>query len=71
MDAPTSPRWRECLHRNSVEKTPAEVNMSETSSAALSPVGTFSFVLEFPAATPDEARRHFAAKLSVETDPTM
>jgi rhodanese-related sulfurtransferase len=29
----------------------------------------FSFVLETPAATPEEARRHFLAKLSVETDP--
>jgi rhodanese-related sulfurtransferase len=42
--------------------------MSEISTATLSPAGGFSFVLEFPAATPDEARRHFAAKLSVETD---
>jgi rhodanese-related sulfurtransferase len=31
--------------------------------------GGFSFVLEFPPADPAEARRHFAAKLSVETDP--
>lgn len=29
----------------------------------------FSFMLERPAADPDEARRHFAAKLAVETDP--
>jgi rhodanese-related sulfurtransferase len=29
-----------------------------------------SFVLEHPTASPDEARRHFAAKLSVETDPS-
>lgn len=29
----------------------------------------FSFVLETPAATPEEARRHYLAKLSVETDP--
>ena len=43
--------------------------MSNTKSATLSPGGTFSFVLEFPAATPEEARRHFAAKLSVEIDP--
>ncbi|MCY0998712.1 rhodanese-like domain-containing protein [Myxococcus sp. MISCRS1] len=28
----------------------------------------FSFVLEVPAASPEEARRHFLAKLSVETD---
>lgn len=30
---------------------------------------TFSFVLETPAAEPSAAERHFAAKLSVETDP--
>lgn len=29
---------------------------------------TFSFVLETPAADPDTAHRHFAAKLTVETD---
>lgn len=29
----------------------------------------FSFVLETPAATPEAARQHFLAKLSVETDP--
>jgi rhodanese-related sulfurtransferase len=29
-----------------------------------------SFVLEHPAAAPGEAHRHFAAKLSVETDPS-
>lgn len=29
----------------------------------------FSFVLEYPAADPAAAQRHFAAKLSVETDP--
>jgi len=29
----------------------------------------FSFVLEHPAADPDAARRHFLARLSVETDP--
>jgi rhodanese-related sulfurtransferase len=29
-----------------------------------------SFVLEHPAAAPDEARRHFASKLAVETDPS-
>lgn len=29
-----------------------------------------SFVLEHPAATPAEAHRHFAARLSVETDPS-
>src|SRR5215210_6837815 len=43
--------------------------MPETAKAAPSPTGTFSFVLEYPPAHPDEARRHFAAKLSVETDP--
>ena len=31
---------------------------------------TFSFVLEHPAAPPDAAHRHFAAKLAVETDPS-
>lgn len=30
--------------------------------------GPFSFVLEFPAASPEEARRHFVAKLAVECD---
>lgn len=30
---------------------------------------TFSFVLETPAGEPSAAERHFAAKLSVETDP--
>lgn len=30
---------------------------------------SFSFVLEYPPAAPDEARRHFLAKLAVETDP--
>lgn len=29
----------------------------------------FSFVLEFPAASPEAARAHFTARLSVETDP--
>lgn len=29
-----------------------------------------SFVLEHAAATPDEARRHFTARLGVETDPS-
>jgi rhodanese-related sulfurtransferase len=38
-------------------------------SATLSSPATFSFVLEYPPADPEEARRHFAAKLSVETDP--
>ena len=38
--------------------------------ATLNPPATFSFVLEYPPATPEEARRHFAAKLSVETDPS-
>src|SRR5215469_3267231 len=30
----------------------------------------FSLVLETPAAQPEEAHRHFLAKLSVETDPS-
>ncbi len=30
----------------------------------------FSLVLEVPAAEPEEASRHFASKLSVETDPS-
>ena len=29
----------------------------------------FSFVLEYPAAPPADARRHFLARLAVETDP--
>ena len=29
-----------------------------------------SFVLEHPAAAPEDARRHFASRLSVETDPS-
>lgn len=32
-------------------------------------VPVFSSVLEYPAASPTDAARHFAAKLSVETDP--
>ncbi|MFY2562547.1 rhodanese-like domain-containing protein [Corallococcus terminator] len=32
------------------------------------PATPFSFVLETPAASPEEAHRHFLAKLSVETD---
>ncbi|NTX06307.1 rhodanese-like domain-containing protein [Myxococcus sp. CA040A] len=34
----------------------------------ITPATPFSFVLETPAATPEEAHRHFLAKLSVETD---
>jgi rhodanese-related sulfurtransferase len=33
------------------------------------PTSHFSLVLETPAARPEEAQRHFLAKLSVETDP--
>ena len=33
-------------------------------------VSQFSLVLEVPAADPQEASRHFASKLSVETDPS-
>ena len=33
------------------------------------PPASHSFVLEEPPAAPEEARRHFAAKLSVECDP--
>lgn len=40
-----------------------------SASATARPVA-HSFVLEHAAATPDEARRHFAAKLAVETDPS-
>lgn len=29
-----------------------------------------SFVLEYPAATPEDARRHFTSRLAVETDPS-
>lgn len=32
------------------------------------PTEPFSFVLEFPAAAPEDARRHFLSKLAVETD---
>ncbi len=35
-----------------------------------STVPRFSSVLETPAADPETARRHFAAKLSLETDPS-
>lgn len=35
---------------------------------ATSPSGTFSFVREYPAATPADARGHYLARLSVETD---
>src|SRR5256885_1746153 len=37
--------------------------------AQVKPAG-FSFVLEYPPADPAEARRHFAAKVAVETDPS-
>jgi rhodanese-related sulfurtransferase len=40
-----------------------------TAPAPARPV-SHSFVLEHPAATPDEARRHFTSKLGVETDPS-
>jgi rhodanese-related sulfurtransferase len=51
--------------------------MSDTANVAPPPASTaparapaaFSFVLEYPPADPEAARRHFAAKLSVETDP--
>lgn len=36
---------------------------------ANAPTRTFSAVREYPAAAPDDARRHFLARLSVETDP--
>lgn len=32
------------------------------------PTEPFSFVLEFPAASPEDARRHYLSKLAVETD---
>jgi hypothetical protein len=32
------------------------------------PTEPFSFVLEFPAASPEDARRHFLSRLAVETD---
>lgn len=52
--------------------------MSDTANATSTPVGNaagvkgsaFSFVLEYPPADPEDARRHFAAKLAVETDPS-
>jgi rhodanese-related sulfurtransferase len=40
-----------------------------TAPATARPV-SHSFVLEHPAAAPAEAQRHFAGKLSVETDPS-
>jgi rhodanese-related sulfurtransferase len=43
--------------------------MPESVHVAPARAGAFSFVLEYPPANPEEARRHFAAKLSVETDP--
>jgi rhodanese-related sulfurtransferase len=36
----------------------------------MSKPGSFSFILETPAAPADVAHRHFAAKLTVETDPS-
>jgi len=48
----------------------ANVTLKSTSAEPVSPAAAFSFVLEFPPADPSEARRHFAAKLSVETDPS-
>jgi rhodanese-related sulfurtransferase len=44
--------------------------MSEVANVTLKPAGAFSFVLEFPPADPNDARRHFASKLAVETDPS-
>ena len=40
-----------------------------TAAATARPV-SHSFVLEHPAASPDEAHRHFTSKLAVETDPS-
>ena len=40
-----------------------------TASATVRPA-VHSFVLEHPAAAPEEARRHFTTRLSVETDPS-
>lgn len=40
-----------------------------TAPAAARPV-SHSFVLEHPAATPEDARRHFTSRLAVETDPS-
>lgn len=40
-----------------------------TAPASARPV-SHSFVLEHPAAPPEEARRHFTSKLGVETDPS-
>ncbi len=34
------------------------------------PTAPFSFVLQTPAASPDQARAHFGSKLAVETDPS-
>jgi rhodanese-related sulfurtransferase len=42
--------------------------MSNTAPQQAAPAATFSAVREYPAADPAEARRHFLAKLSVETD---
>lgn len=46
--------------------------MSDTANAPAGNVErtAFSFVLEYPPADPNDARRHLAAKLAVETDPT-
>ena len=47
------------------------MNTVQPSPAAAAPrAPVHSFVLDPAPATPDEARRHFAAKLSFETDPT-
>lgn len=43
--------------------------MSTLATEAPARAAAFSFVLEHPAADPAEAHRHFAARLSVETDP--
>jgi rhodanese-related sulfurtransferase len=40
-----------------------------TAPASARPV-SHSFVLEHPAAAPEEARRHFTSKLGIETDPS-
>jgi rhodanese-related sulfurtransferase len=44
--------------------------MTPTSPRILAAVAPASLVLEVPAAEPDAAHRHYAARLSVETDPS-
>ena len=58
--------------RSSREGTTVRTDSQPASETPVAPSAVppgFSFVLEHPAADPEAARRHFLARLSVETDP--